>query len=212
MKKMHIVLASIFVITLFCSNLAFGEESEIKLNNGEWKKLNTFFSNFSEVFLKSFKKNKIDNKELIRFGVLHNARNNYHLFKRYDSSYLKLDKKYVEASVEKYFGIKSVIHESVSDMAYKDGYYIIPDGAGEVFLFSQVTKFIDIGNNYYIAFLNIYYASSGFTGDPHGNLKTWQKNDDGDIPKLSQRMKAIVQKVNSGWSSRYILIEYSENK
>lgn len=207
MKK-YIILATIFVIALFCTSLAFGKEKEIKLSKGEWKKLNTFFSNFSEVFLKPFEKGQISNKELVKFGILHNFWNNYNLFKQYGSNELKLDKKYVEASVEKYFGIKSITHETIDEATYKDGYYIIPNGAGEVYVFSQVTKFIDIGNGYYLAYLNIYYASSGFTGDPHGNLKEWQKDDDGDIPKLSRKMKATVQKVTSNGSSRYILIEY----
>jgi hypothetical protein len=199
-----------FIFALFFTSFVFGEEREIKLNKGEWKKLNTFFSNFSEVFLRPFEKGQISNKELVSFGVLHNKRNNYKLFQPYNSSYLKLDKKYVEASVEKYFGIKSIIHETVEDATYKDGYYIMPDSSGETYLFSQVTKFIDIGNGYYIAYLNIYYAGSGFTGDPHGNLKSWEKED--DVPNLGKKMKATVQKVTLNGKSRYILIDYLEDK
>ena len=210
-KKCMIVLST-FILLFSCVTVAFGEEKEIKLNEGEWKRLNTFFSNFSEVFLKPFKKGQITNEELVSFGVLHNKRNNYNLFKSYQSSYLKLDKKYVEASVEKYFGIKSITHESTGDATYKDGYYIMPDGAGEAYLFSQVTKFNDIGNGYYVAYLNIYVAGSGFTGDPHGNLKTWNEERDGDIPRLSGKRKATVQKVISNGSRRYILIEYLEDK
>lgn len=209
-KRYLMILTSLFVIVLFSNNFTFGEEKEVKLTRGEWEKLNTFFSNFSEVFLKPFEKGQISNKELVRFGVLHNFWNNYKLFCPYNSSYLKLDKKYVEATVEKYFGIKSITHESSGDITYKDGYYIIPDGSGEVYIFSQVTKFIELGNGYYVAHLNIYYASSGFTGDPHGNLKTWQK--DGDVPDLGEKMKATVQKVVSNGQSRYILIEYLEEK
>ena len=210
-KKCMIVI-SLFILLFFCNSSVLGEEKEIQLNKGEWEKLNTFFSNFSEVFLKPFEKGQISNKELVRFGILHNFWNNYKLFKQYDSNELKLDKKYVEASVEKYFGIKLITHETTDDATYKDGYYIIPGGTGEVYVFSQVTKFIDIGNSYYLAYLNIYYASSGFTGDPHGNLKTWQKEDDGDIPKLSRKMKATVQKDTSNGQSRYILIEYLEDR
>lgn len=211
MKKGYLViLTSLFIIILFCNSSAFGEEKEIKLNQGEWKKLNTFFSNFSEVFFRPFEKGQISNKELVSFGVLHNKRNNYKLFQPYNSSYLKLNKKYVEASVEKYFGIESITHESIGDATYKDGYYIIPDGAGEAYLFSQVTKFIDIGNGYYVTYLNIYVAGSGFIGDPHGNLESWK--EEGDVPRLSRKMKATVKKVTSKGSSRYILIDYLEEK
>lgn len=209
-KRFLVILTSLFIVISFCNSSAFGEEKEIQLNQGEWKKLNTFFSNFSEVFLKPFEKGQISNNELVRFGIIHNFWNNYKLFQRYNSNDLKLDKKYVEASVEKYFGIKSITHESSGDATYKDGYYIIPNGAGEVYSFSQVTKFIDIGNGYYVAYLNIYYAGSGFTGDPHGNLKTWQK--DGDIPELGEKMKATIQKVASNGQARYILIDYLEEK
>lgn len=210
MSKAHFIALTslLLIIVLLCTSLAFGEEREIQLNQVEWKRLNTFFSNFSEVFLWPFEKGQISNKDLISFGVYHNKRNNYKLFQRYNFNYLKLDKKYVEATVEKYFGIKSIIHESSGDITYKDGYYILPDGDGEAFVFSQVTKFIDIGNGYYVAYLNIYVASSGFTGDPHGNLKIWQEDDEGDIPMLRQKMKATVQKVASNGSSRYILVEY----
>lgn len=204
------MLAGILVITFFCTGLGFGEEKELNLNKSEWKKLNTFFSNFSEVFLKSFEKDHIDNKELIRFGILHNYLNNDKLFKLYDDSHLKLDKKYVEGSVEKYFGKKSIIHETVEDEFYKDGYYIIRIGSGETYSFSQVTKFVDIGDGNYLAYLNIYYAGSGFIGDPHGDLKSWQK--DGDVPELGEKMKATVQKVISNGKSRYILIEYLKDE
>lgn len=210
MKKRYLMILTLFVISLFSNNFSFAEEKEVSLTRGEWEKLNTFFSNFSEVFLKPFEKGQISNKELVRFGVLHNFWNNYKLFRPYNSSYLKLDKKYVEATVEKYFGVKSITHESSGDITYKDGYYIIPDGSGEVYSFSQVTKFIELGNGYYVAHLNIYYANSGFTGDPHGNLKTWQK--DGDVPDLGEKMKATVQKVVTNGQSRYILIEYLEEK
>ncbi|NLY73749.1 MAG: hypothetical protein GX075_00395 [Firmicutes bacterium] len=211
-KRKRLLFIAIFVITLFCNSVVFGEEVEIKLNQEEWKELNEFFSNFSEVFLKPFKKGQVSNTELVRFGILHNLWNNYQLFQPYNSSYLKLDKKFVETTVEKYFGIKSITHESVGDKIYKDGYYIIPVSSGEAYLFSQVTKFIDMGNGYYVAFLNLYIASSGFGGDPHGNLKTWNKERDGDIPKLSSKMVATVKKVTSNGSSRYILIEYLRDK
>ena len=77
MKKKSMIIVSMFFIILLSTNLAFGEMREIKLNQVEWKKMNTFFSNFSEVFLKPFKKGQITNKELIRFGIFHNIFNNY---------------------------------------------------------------------------------------------------------------------------------------
>jgi hypothetical protein len=209
-KKNYVILVTISFITLFCSSLAFGEGMEIKLDKAEWKKMNIFFSNFSEVFVKPFEKGKINNSPLIEFGIFHNKFNNDKLFIPYGSSHLKLDKKYVEASVEKYFGIKLINHETIEDATYKDGFYIIPESAGEVYIFSQVTKFVDIGNGYYVAYLNIYTASSGFAGDPNGNLNSWKKED--DVPELTEKMKATVQKITSNCNSRYILIEYLEDK
>jgi hypothetical protein len=212
MKKKIVRLASIFFVIILSNNLVFGKVRETKLNQEEWKKLNTFFSNFSEVFLIPFEKGQITNKELIRFGVFHNLLNNYRLFQPYKSSYLKIAKKYVQVSIDKYFGIKKIIHETAGDAIYEKGNYLVPEADGEVYCFSQVTKLIDIGNSYFVAYLNIYYAGSGFTGDPNGNLKTWNEARDGDVPELSGKMKATIQKVNSNNSSRCILIDYLEDK
>lgn len=202
-------LVLIFVFTIFCVTSVFGE-LEVKPSKDEWKKMNIFFSNFSEAFVKPFEKEQICNKALIDFGIIHNKLNNNSLLKSYDSLHFKLDKKYVESSVDKYFGIKSITHETTENSIYKDGYYITPKSTGEVYVFSQVTKFVDIGNSYYIAYLNIYYAGSGFTGDPHGNLNIWK--DEGDIPRLGNKMKATVLKVTSNGNSRYILVDYLEDK
>lgn len=211
MKKKIITLVRIIFIILLLSINVFGEVREIRLTPEEWKKLNVFFSNFSEVSLEPFEQNKITNKELIKFGVRHNLLNNYRLFQR-NKSYLKINRKYVQDSIEKYFGIKNIIHESAGDLIYKDGYYLVPEQDGEVYIFTQVYKFVDIGNSFYVAYLNIYCAGSGFTGDPHGNIKTWNEVRDGDIPELLGKMKATIQKVTSNNNSRYILIDYMNDK
>ena len=97
------------------------EGREIRPSKEEWKKLNVFFSNFSEVFLDSFSEGEVTNDELIRYGISHNYHNNPNLIEKVSSTSGRLAARYVEASVKKYFGIAQVMHHSVGYHEYKDG-------------------------------------------------------------------------------------------
>jgi hypothetical protein len=183
------------------------EGREIQLGKEEWKKLNVFFSNFPEVFLYPFSEGEITNDELLRFGIAHNYLNNPNLIEEFSSTSGRLSAKYVEASIKKYFGIAQVIHHSIDWHDYKDGYYSIRYASGEAYCFSQVTKLIDVGEGDYVAYVNEYIASSGFTGDPHGTESLWEKHEE-NPPDLRLRARAIIRKVNEDGKSRYVLLEY----
>jgi hypothetical protein len=184
------------------------EAKEVKLSPNEQKKLNVFFSNFSEVGLKTFKKGEITTEELINFGVYHNYRNNHKLFDSLGEGKLRLRDEYVVKSVQKFFGITLKEHKQFQDIRYKPGYYYIFESDGEAFTFSQVEKVIDIGKNQFIAYVNVYTANSGWTGDEQANSKEWEKDGDGK-PEFSGKYKATYNKnVNSDGEVSYTLIEY----
>lgn len=67
----------------------------IELDKESWEKLNIFFSNFSEADVPFFEKNKLEEEELILFGIRHNILNNP---KRLNDGN-KLSSKYVEESL-----------------------------------------------------------------------------------------------------------------
>jgi hypothetical protein len=183
-------------------------EKEVKLTDEEQKKLNIFFSNFSEVSLNPFTAGNITDDELIKFGVWHNQKNNRKLFEKAGQDEIKLKEDAVSKSIQKYFGKNFTAHKATPDFKYKSGYYFTPDGDGEAFTFSQVEKVSDIGGDRYIAYVNVYTASSGWTGDVHANPKSWNANSD-DKPELTEKFKATFSKTNgANGESIYTLIDY----
>ena len=79
-KKNIVLLIALFYI----GGITFAQTAPkgVKLTPKEKKELNTFFSNFSEVFVEPFKKDDITDINLVKFSVLHNYRNNEKLFVR----------------------------------------------------------------------------------------------------------------------------------
>jgi len=187
-------------------NNDYNDLKPMNLSTEEVKKLNTFFSNFSEVMLSDFKRNEIPDNKLISFGVFHNHINNYKKFEKEGEYDIKIKKEYVEESVQKYFNLKITNHQSTDEIIYKNGYYIITNSSGEAYFFSQLVNLYDIGNDEFLADVNIYAAGSGWTGDSHASPQTWDKND--EVPQLYSTMSAIVKKTNDN----YILLEYLEKK
>jgi hypothetical protein len=182
-------------------------EKEVKLTSEERKKLNIFFSNFSEVDLKPFQSGGITEDELIKFGVMHNYINNFKLFDNLGEGNMRLKEDAVSKSIEKYFGKTVSRHKPVYDIRYKNGNYYIQAADGGAYIFSQVKRLVDIGNDRYIAYVNVYSASSGWTGDEHASPEQW--NDAYDNPELSGKFKATFSKTNGPkGESVYTLIEY----
>lgn len=171
-------------------NTAAGKE--VTLSAAEQKKLNIFFSNFSEAYLAPFTAGNISDDELIKFGVLHNFINNRKDFQK-SGDYLMVTFDAVSKAIEKYFGKPFKAHKPTKDFKYKGGYYFIQDADGEAFTFSQVASMSDAGGDKYTALVNVYTASSGWTGDANGNPKTWGADGE-EKPELTGKFKATFSK------------------
>jgi len=189
---------------------------DVKLDKETSEKLNVFFSNFSEAEVPFFEKDCLSEDELIAFGIRHNIINNP---KRLINDE-KISSKYVEESVEKYFGkkisqnktVKAYEIESgngkkdVGYYEYKDGDYFIKDDAhyqidpyrqptGEVDKYSEVTKMeYDSRENIYKVNVNIY---------------SYYPDMEDYVPVICDKVVASIEKLNDG---RYILIDYMRTK
>lgn len=202
------------MILLYVAEISFAATpgKEVKLTPAEKKQLNTFFSNFSEVFLEPFAKDKISDTELIEFSIYHNYKNNEKRFVRGGKEYqVKIKASYIDETVMKYFGKKITKHQSIDDsgIEYKDGWYYTTDATGEEYDFSQIVSLSDNGNGMYTAMVNVYSAGSGWVGDTHADEKAWKNASPDDVPRVTQVMKATLQKVTENGKSRYILIDYA---
>ena len=182
----------------------------VALNTTYRKKLNTFFSNFAEVNLRPFRRQKVSNQALIDFGVLHRIINNWNLLKPLpeDRNRWRLSASQVDSASEHYFGRKPSRHQNSSHATYKNGYYYGPFANGETFDFAQVTSLADMGKGYYVAHVNIYAPQSPAFEDYHGSPTDWKKQDPTEVPKLVGEIRATIQKVGTGAISRFILLEY----
>jgi hypothetical protein len=203
-----VLLFTIFTIAVFPFTLG----KEVKLTLKEKKELNTFFSNFSEVFVEPFAKDKISDIKLIEFSIYHNYKNNEKRFVKGGKEYqVKIKTSYIDETVMKFFGKEIKKHQSVADSGidYKDGWYYTTDASGEEYDFSQIVSLYDNGNGLYTAIVNVYSAGSGWVGDTHANENIWKKASPDDVPQVTDRMKATLQKVTENGRSRYILIDYT---
>jgi hypothetical protein len=213
MKRLVCGATIIFILSMAMTCFAQIAGKEVKLAPADKKALNTFFSNFSEAFVKPFTKAGLADADLIQFGVTHNYTNNKKLFvKAGQENLIKIRTGYIDDAAGKYFGVSVKKHQPVEGIAYKDGWYFIPEASGEAFVFSQVVNLYDIGNNMYEGSVNVYTASSGWTGNVHGSQKDWKKGPENDAPELSEVMKATIRKIAENGRSRYILVEYSKLK
>ncbi|MCY6354211.1 hypothetical protein [Clostridium sp. ZS2-4] len=186
-------------------NSTQSKEKIISLTDEEHKKINIFFSNFSEVYLKPFQKGKISDSELIQFGFYHNYINNPKRVKYKDSNAL-ISKEYVFESIEKYFKLdisKHKIPESIG-IKYSNGYFYMPAADGETYPFSQVTKLIDNGDKTMTAYVDVYVGNI-FDFYNYKPYSKWSKNDKDSAHKIG-RYKALIEKENE----RYILLEYNK--
>ncbi|MGE5458903.1 MAG: hypothetical protein ACM3NJ_00475 [Methanobacterium sp.] len=186
----------------------------MKLSKDEKRTLNIFFSNFSEVFFPSFSENNVSDKDLIDFGVDHNYVNNKSRFKYLqDADQYIIEKRYVEDSVYKYFGTNIEAQSAEPGIIYNNGFYYTKQGQGEGRPFSQVNKLYDLGNDYYLAYVDIYSegfeqvsmnAGSQYLYKP---LEDWSQEYRNQIEKIGTK-KAKIKKVYENGAFRYILLEY----
>ena len=83
-------------------------QKEIKMSSGEKKQLDTFFSNFSEAGLQSFKQNSLSQEALLNFALDHIYKNDYKSIKHSkDGNTAIIPAALVDKVTEKYFGQKT---------------------------------------------------------------------------------------------------------
>ncbi|MCY6369405.1 hypothetical protein OXH55_01930 [Clostridium ganghwense] len=186
------------------------KEKIITLTDEEHKKINIFFSNFSEVYLKPFQKGKISDSELMQFGFYHNYINNPKRVKYKDSNAM-ISKEYVFESIEKYFKLDISKHKIPSRVGkenvgikYSNGYFYTPAADGETYPFSQVIKLVDNGDKTMTAYVDVYVGNI-FDFYNYKPYSKWSKNDKGSADKIGS-YKALIEKENG----RYILLEYNK--
>ena len=176
----------LLIICLFLPSLAMAQ-AEIKLSAGEKKQLDTFFSNFSEANLKSFKQNSLSQEALLNFALDHIYKNDYKSLKHSkDGNSAIIPAALVDQVTEKYFGQKLKKHEKAE--------YPVPEASGEAYIFSQITRLLGAGQDLFQAEGVIYMTGSGGTPDPArhpGSLeKGWRRSGtDREIFGLNQKGK-----------------------
>lgn len=206
MKKVRrvIVWISLFLLLMSCCSvgLAMGRS---EMEEKERIRMDTFFSNFAEVFLPEFSLDAPDNAALINFGVRHIYINRYHAVKRLDADTMGVSLEDVQNAVRKYFG-RAIIAQSTTQHVYKYGYFHLTPAEGE-FAFAQVLELKKGEQGIWHGKVAVYQASGGFAGNVHGTIADWKKTDPELIPELSAVYRVKVS-VSPEDADRFILREY----
>jgi hypothetical protein len=196
MLRRIILLGLVFLFLLLPAMAA--AQSAVKLEPAEKKKLDTFFSNFSEVNLKSFNQDSLSREDLLNFALDHIYKNNYKSIKHSkETNSAVIPAAVVDKVTDKYFGRTLPQHAKAE--------YIVPEASGEAYIFSQVVKLADVGQNRYQAEGVIYLTASGGTPDPHGTPAAWKKAG-AEVEQIG-KFSALIKKETAG-TPRYILLEY----
>jgi hypothetical protein len=187
----------LIILCVLLPSLALAQ-SEIKMNTVEKKQLDTFFSNFSEAGLKSFKQNSLSPEALLVFALDHIYKNDYKSLKHsQDGTSAIIPAALVNQTTEKYFGQKLKPHLKAE--------YLVPEASGEAFKFSQITRLQGMGKDLFQAEGVIYLTASGGTPDPHGTPAAWKKA--GEEVEPIGKFSGLIKKERTG-KERYILVEY----
>lgn len=204
MRKLRMSLVLVLLLCMAACTVSLPAD-RYSLPLGERERLDTFFSNFAEVFLPEFTLDAPLNSDLINFGVRHTYINRRNTLKRLEDGTLLADLEEVRDAVDKFFG-RPVIPQSTDRYTYADGYFRIMPGEGD-FAFAQVLELTAAANGFHTGRVAVYYAGSGFTGDVHGTPEAWERTDPENMPALGDiyRVKVSVSPRDSG---RFILREY----
>ncbi len=223
MRTKNLVIGLISVLTLFtvlsCNSVTNPDKENsldslppqrtVQLSTAEKSGLTLFFTSFSEIYLPTFSQDKVPDSLLIQFGVYYNYRKHFKTFKQIPKdSKASIDETLVADTAYRFFGQKIKKHQSIEGIEYKNNNYLIYNSDGEVYRFSQILELTDLGDGVFQATIEIFDASSGFTGDINANPETWKTAGDTDIPKSEGKMKTKIRKVNEKGKTGYVLLEY----
>jgi hypothetical protein len=193
------MLAVVCLVALFVPGIGHAQKT-VSMTVAEHKGLNTFFSNFSEVNLRSFKKGALDDKALLDFTLWHCVMNAPKSFKTTkDGLSIIIPAVAVDKVTERYFGKKLSRH------AKKD--YTAELATGEAYVFSQVDALTQLADGTYLAKGTVYYTGSGGTPDPQATPRAWAKA--GEDVRIQGTFSGIIEKVKADGKERSILLEYT---
>lgn len=171
-------------------------QSEVKMTSAQKQNLDTFFSNFSEAGVASFKQDSLSDEALLDFALRHNYINKLKaLQKTTDGLSVLVPVELVDKAAIKYFGRKVGKHAKQS--------YTVPMADGEAYTFSQIDRLVSLGNDRFQAEGVIYSTGSGGTPNPHATPAEWKKK--GEDVSRAGTFSAVIK----AESERYILLEYT---
>lgn len=141
------------------------------LSSDERRKLNVFFSNFSEVGLYKYNKNAIDMQEMIDFAFFHNLCNNGKIFMEnidnlyYFGTCMGITGETFDNTIKKYFDMsiihRGTVHQTDAEVpigwVYQDDKFFGPvfsDFTSDIF--SAVTDMYELNDGTYMVYLNSY--------------------------------------------------------
>ena len=163
------------------------------------KQLNTFFSNFSEVYLPSFAEGKLSDLALLEFALSHlNINAGDKLTPSADGNSAIAPANLIDKTTLRYF-----------DRKIKDGRkatYRVELASGETYRFSQVDDVEDAGDGRTRVTGIVYAASSGAVLDPQADPTAWAA--DGEEAEVAAHFTAVIRKI----AKRYVLVSYAENE
>lgn len=163
-------------------------------------RLDTYFSNFTEVLLEPFSYDCISNSELIRFGIGHNLRNRRDTRQNYDLSHWAMAVEDVDDAVYKYFG-KHIEAVSTNEYQLIDDEFLIPKATGEGVRFAQVTSFDANEDGTYTAVITEFLSGPDAPDDPHAA-------NPGPYVSIGKTWRAVVEPSENGnyWLKEYLSI------
>jgi len=168
----------------------------VKMDTAQKRKLDTFFSNFSESHVAGFKQGSLTDHAMLQFALSHLYINNLKSLKKSeDGNSVTASDKQVDTATAKYFDRRIASHKKQA--------YTIPAASGEAFVFSQIDTLEDAGNATFKATGTIYSTDSGATPDVHATPAAW-KNAGQEIDATG-KFHALIRKL----ADRYVLIEYT---
>jgi len=187
------------VTFLMAAAMSAGFAETVKLDLAQKKKLDTFFSNFSESAVESFKQGALADGAMLKFALSHLLINTpKSLRKSADGNSVTATSAQVDTATTRYFGKKIASHQQAT--------YTFPNSSGEAFVFSQIDSLDDAGHSTFKATGTIYTTGSGGTPDVHATPAAWKKA--GEDVAVAGKFTALVRKE----SDRYVLLEYTVAK
>lgn len=186
-------------------NIGNQKPKTVKLSDEEHRKINIFFSNFSEAYFPNYDSKKDGFGSLVDFAYIHNKINNPKYI-GIEGSEMYIDKGHVEKTIDKFFGRK-ITHQSIGDYNYRSGRYYTWAADGESYdLFSQVDRLQDNKDGTYFAEISIYLADE-IEKTYYQPKKVWENTHSYNY---IGRAEATIKPATVDGKATYQLLTYKE--